>query len=144
MPYVFLSGPNLRKIVCPSLICLARTIELQSTALSYLKAPQEELTWKRYKKTLKRLSQTTCDCNRSTGRPGRARTRRRPICAQPVCTLWFAWDQPTCVEHQTKHACSARGCSQSATLITRKWPRRYYKLLGPIFNECSQLILALE
>jgi hypothetical protein len=38
--YTSLSSPNLHKITCPSLVRLARTIELQSTTLSYPKAPQ--------------------------------------------------------------------------------------------------------
>jgi hypothetical protein len=38
--YASPSGPNLLKIDCPSLVHLAQTIELQSTAPSYPKAPQ--------------------------------------------------------------------------------------------------------
>jgi hypothetical protein len=38
--YASPSGTNLQKIACPSLMHLARTIELQSTAPSYPKAPQ--------------------------------------------------------------------------------------------------------
>jgi hypothetical protein len=38
--YASLSGPNVQKIACPSLMRPARTIELQSTAPAYLKAPQ--------------------------------------------------------------------------------------------------------
>jgi hypothetical protein len=38
--YASLSGTNLQKIACPSLVCPAQTIELQSTARSYPKAPQ--------------------------------------------------------------------------------------------------------
>jgi hypothetical protein len=38
--YASLSGPNLEKIAFPSLVFLARTIELQSTASSYPKALQ--------------------------------------------------------------------------------------------------------
>jgi hypothetical protein len=38
--YTSLSGSNLQKIACPSLVCPARTIELQSTAPSYPKALQ--------------------------------------------------------------------------------------------------------
>jgi hypothetical protein len=38
--YASQSGPNLLKIVCLSLVHLARTIELQSTTSSYPKAPQ--------------------------------------------------------------------------------------------------------
>jgi hypothetical protein len=38
--YASLSGPNLQQIACPSLVRPARTIELQSIAPSYPKAPQ--------------------------------------------------------------------------------------------------------